>query len=175
MLDKKFTKQDIETLIGAMDDWEMVGNQEYHVLHMIKNAPMPPEEHEAFDAFSKIKNYFRNREKDILASRSVRQEKAIFLKAKLLMIRQDVDDGMFVDMAINSDPTPHVQKNLPSTDTSLGDATQEENRAVQHEGYENPLTNITQVLIKLKQAEFFIKDLGVWEHFQKFLSEKNTC
>jgi hypothetical protein len=147
MLDKKFTRQDVETLIEAMGDWEMVGNHEYHVLTMIKNAPMPPENHEAFEAMAQIKDYFQNREKDILASRSVRQEKAIFLKAKLLMLRQDVDAGQFIEMAINSTPaaTP-----------------------------ETAPVNQTLAQEKLEQAEYFIKDLGVWDHFQKFLTERKT-
>lgn len=147
MLDKKFTRQDVETLIEAMGDWEMVGNHEYHVLTMIKNAPMPPENHEAFEAMAQIKDYFQNREKDILASRSVRQEKAIFLKAKLLMLRQDVDAGQFIEMAINSTPA------APSETTPV---------------------NQTLAQEKLEQAEYFIKDLGVWDHFQRFLTERKT-
>jgi hypothetical protein len=147
MLDKKFTRQDVETLIEAMGDWEMVGNHEYHVLTMIKNAPMPPENHEAFEAMAQIKDYFQNREKDILASRSVRQEKAIFLKAKLLMLRQDVDAGQFIEMAINGTPA------APS---------------------ETAPVNQTLAQEKLEQAEYFIKDLGVWDHFQKFLTERKT-
>lgn len=144
MLDKKFTRQDIETLIEAMGDWEMVGNHEYHVLTMIKNAPMPPENHEAFEAMQQIKEYFTNREKDILASRSVRQEKAIFLKAKLLMLRQDIDAGQFIEMALNTDQ--------PVKTESIAEPVQAQKR--------------------LEQAEFFIKDLGVWDHFQKFLAER---
>lgn len=148
MLDKKFTRQDIETLIEAMGDWEMVGNHEYHVLTMIKNAPMPPENHEAFEAMQQIKEYFTNREKDILASRSVRQEKAIFLKAKLLMLRQDIDAGQFIEMAINSD------------------------QSIRSEVATEP----SQMQKRLEQAEFFIKDLGVWDHFQKFLAERaSSC
>jgi hypothetical protein len=32
----------------------------------------------------------------------------------------------------------------------------------------------TSMQQKLEQAEYFIKDLGVWDHFQKFLTERKT-
>ena len=138
----KFSMYDIETLIEAMGDWEMVGNHDFHVLNMIKNAPMPPEDHEAYEVMSQIKEVFRIREKDILASRSLRQEKAIFLKAKLLMVRSKLTSGQLFDMSENAE----VSK-LPKN---------------------------TDVANRLEQAEFFIKDLGVWDHFQKFLKESSS-
>lgn len=138
----KFSMYDIETLIEAMGDWEMVGNHDFHVLNMIKNAPMPPEDHEAYEVMSQIKEVFRVREKDILASRSLRQEKAIFLKAKLLMVRSKLTSGQLFDMSENVE----VSK-LPKN---------------------------TDVANRLEQAEFFIKDLGVWDHFQKFLKESSS-
>lgn len=138
----KFSVYDIETLIEAMGDWEMVGNHDFHVLNMIKNAPMPPEDHEAYEVMSQIKDVFRAREKDILASRSLRQEKAIFLKAKLLMVRSKLTSGQLFDMSENADVAKGVKK--------------------------------TDVDNRLEQAEFFIKDLGVWDHFQKFLKENSS-
>jgi hypothetical protein len=138
----KFGMYDIETLIEAMGDWEMVGNHDFHVLNMIKNAPMPPEDHEAYEVMSQIKEVFRAREKDILASRSLRQEKAIFLKAKLLMVRSKLTSGQLFDMSENAE----VAKLPKNTDAER----------------------------RLEQAEFFIKDLGVWDHFQKFLKESSS-
>lgn len=139
----KFSIYDIETLIEAMGDWEMVGNHDFHVLNMIKNAPMPPEDHEAYEVMAQIKDVFKAREKDILASRSLRQEKAIFLKAKLLMVRSKLTSGQLFDMSENADVSKTSLKN-------------------------------NDVDRRLKQAEFFIKDLGVWDHFQKFLTENSS-
>jgi hypothetical protein len=143
--DSRFNRDDIETLIEAMGDWEMVGNHDFHLLTMIKNAPMPPEDHEAYDVMNQIKDVFRSREKDILASRALRQEKSIFLKAKLLMVRGEVGIDKLFDMAEQCDTSapPKIAAPKPTSDAAK----------------------------KLELAEFFIKDLGVWDHFQKFLQD----
>lgn len=151
MLEKKFNNQDIETLIEAMEDWEAVGNQEYHILSMIKSAPMPPSDHEAFEYMDQIKQYFKKREKDIMASKSIRQEKSIFLKAKLLMLRQDLQRDEFLEIA-----TTNIENN---------------NKFSEKENKIN--TKESEIKKKLDMAEFFIKDLGVWSHFEKFLAEKS--
>ena len=149
-LTSKFSIYDIETLIEAMGDWEMVGNHDFHVLNMIKNAPLPPEDHEAYEVMIQIKDAFRIREKDILASRSLRQEKSIFLKAKLLMVRSKLTSGQLFDMSENAD------------------AATGNNATAQTQPKQDHLQK------RLEQAEFFIKDLGVWDHFQKFLSDKSS-
>lgn len=152
-LTSKFNIYDIETLIEAMGDWEMMGNHDFHVLQMIKNAPMPPEDSEAFDVMNQIKEVFRSREKDILAGRAMRQEKSIFLKAKLLMVRSKLTSGQLFDMGENSDAVNQLN-------------TKESAKAIIKKNLEK--SNVEK---KLELAEYFIKDLGVWDHFQKFLSD----
>jgi hypothetical protein len=152
-LTSKFNIYDIETLIEAMGDWEMMGNHDFHVLQMIKNAPMPPEDSEAFDVMNQIKEVFRSREKDILAGRAMRQEKSIFLKAKLLMVRSKLTSGQLFDMGENSDAVNQLN-------------TKESAKAIIKKNLEK--SNLEK---KLELAEYFIKDLGVWDHFQKFLSD----
>lgn len=152
-LTSKFNIYDIETLIEAMGDWEMMGNHDFHVLQMIKNAPMPPEDSEAFDVMNQIKEVFRSREKDILAGRAMRQEKSIFLKAKLLMVRSKLTSGQLFDMGENSDAVNQLN-------------TKESAKAIVKKNLEK--SNLEK---KLELAEYFIKDLGVWDHFQKFLSD----
>jgi hypothetical protein len=152
-LTSKFNIYDIETLIEAMGDWEMMGNHDFHVLQMIKNAPMPPEDSEAFDVMNQIKEVFRSREKDILAGRAMRQEKSIFLKAKLLMVRSKLTSGQLFDMGENSDAVNQLN-------------TKESAKAIVKKNLEK--SNVEK---KLELAEYFIKDLGVWDHFQKFLSD----
>lgn len=163
-LSSKFSREDIETLIEAMGDWEMLGNQEFHVLQMIKSAPMPPEDHEAFDVMQQIKNHFRNREKDIMRSREVRQERAVFLKAKLMLVRKDLGISQLFEMAAEVDtsapskPKDEVREGEGWVDASTPKA---------------PRQGVMDYEEALKKAEFFIKDLGVWDHYQKFLSEKS--
>lgn len=162
----KLTREDIETLIEAMGDWEMIGNHEFHVMSMIKNAPMPPEDHEAYDIMAQIKEHYRKRAKEIEASRVVRQEKAVFLKAKLMLARKDLGINQLFDLAANTDP------NSPMPTPKVAE-----------EGGFEPATNGKAVKVpvqtsdgdaqkKLEAAEFFIKDLGVWDHYRKFLQER---
>ena len=144
-LSSKFSRPDVETLIEALGDWELVGTQDYSLLQMIEQSPMPPEENEeAYEMVRQVKEHYRNRKKEILANRAMRQEKAIFLKAKLMLVRKDMEiEGLF---EMESDPTVPVQVG-PPLDKSCASA--------------------------LALAEFFIKDLGVWDHYQKFLVEKS--
>jgi hypothetical protein len=46
-LTSKFSREDIELLLEATSDWEALGSQQFHLLNMVKAAPMPPEDHEA--------------------------------------------------------------------------------------------------------------------------------
>lgn len=160
-LSSKFTRDDVETLIEAMNDWESLGNQEYHILQMIKNAPMPPDDHEAHEAMNQIKEHFRRREKDIMRSRDVRQERAVFLKAKLLLVRKDLGLSQLFEMA--------TEPGEPAIDAKVAQKTFTEG------GVDAPVTTggPDEVRTKLELAEFFIRDLGVWTHYQNFLKEKN--
>jgi hypothetical protein len=147
-LSSKFTRDDIETLIESVGDWELIGNQEFHMMQMIRNAPMPPEDHEAFEPIQQIKDWYAEREKTILQSKAMRQEKAVFLKAKLMLVRKEMDIHDLFEMATDDPQTAEKRPiNLPAVATEL----------------EN----------KLKMAEFFIRDLGVWDHYVKFLTEKS--
>ena len=159
-LTSKFTRDDLETLLESIGDWEMLGNQEWHLLNMIKNSPMPPEDHEAYDHMVNIKNHFRSREKEIQASRETRQEKAVFLKAKLMLVRRDMGIDQLFEMAGSTD------NSIPSSSAPVEKVPES--------------TEPVKVPVKdasgskgLELAEFFIKDLGVWDHYQKFLSEQS--
>jgi len=158
-LSSKFNRQDVETLIESVDDWETVGNQEFHFMQMVRNAPMPPEDHEAFDVFSQMKDYYGKREKHIVDGRALRQEKAVFLKAKLMLVRQDMEIGDLFEMPTDdSVPAPPVTATPEATPEAAPEATPE----------------TPQVGRTLELAEFFIKDMGVWSYYEKFLDERNS-
>tara|TARA_Y100000034_G_C6845233_1_gene382845 strand:- start:332 stop:850 length:519 start_codon:yes stop_codon:yes gene_type:complete len=165
-LSSKFTRDDLETLIDSIGDWEQLGNQEWHLLNMIKNAPMPPEDHEAFEHMQGIKNHFRSREREIEDSRQTRQEKAVFLKAKLMLVRRDMGIDQLFEMAAEAsspqEPAP-VEKVPVPVSTERSDS----------EGVKIPVKDSgNEAQGSLELAEFFIRDLGVWDHYQKFLAEK---
>ena len=131
-----------------MNDWETLGGQEFHLMNMVKSAPMPPDDHEAYEMVAAIKEHFHKREKDIKESRVTRQERAVFLKAKLMLVRRDMGINQLFEMATDDD-APVVATEKKSEEGC--------SESVEQSG--------------LERAEFFIKDLGVWDHYQKFLAE----
>lgn len=159
-LSSQFTREDIETLLEAMGDWEVLGNHEFHVMQMIKGAPLPPEDHEAFEVMQQIKEHYRKREKDIKASREVRQEKAVFLKAKLMLVRKELGINQLFDMSANTDPNSPMPQPKDESEAPEPKA--------------KPKKADPDVAKKLEMAEFFIKDLGVWPHYEKFLVEQKS-
>jgi hypothetical protein len=158
-LDSSFTREELETLIEAMGDWEMLGNQEWSFAQLLKSAPMPPTDHEAFDVMHQIKEHFKNREKEINASRAMRQETAVFLKAKLMLARRDCDINKLFDFASSS---IDVEK-TPSKKPFIVVPSLEEN---------TPPSTSDQ---KLTLAEHFIYDLGseTWSLYEMFVNKNN--
>lgn len=157
-LSSKFSREDIETLLDAMNDWEALGSHEWHMMTAVKNAPMPPEDHEAYEIFANVKEYFRKREKDIKESRITRQERAVFLKAKLMLVRRDMGINQLFEMATEAELPPVEGATTEAAGPDVG-----------------PIPEFTLVdSAKLERAEFFIKDLGVWDHYQKFLAEQSN-
>jgi hypothetical protein len=133
-LSSKFTREEIETLIESMSEWEASHNEEWYIMDVIKKIPMPPEDHEAYEMWQKVKEHFRQREKKIEADRFMRQEKTVFIKAKLMLVRKDMDvDQLF----------------------ALATSSEEDQRS-------------------LADIEEFIRDLGVWDHYQRFLQDKEN-
>ena len=160
-LKSSFSRDDIETLIESMDNWESMGNQEFHLMNMIKNSPMPPVDHEAYEHMEHIKEHFRNRERDIEATKHVRQEKAVFLKAKLMLARRDLTIDQLFEMATEDEmQSMSVDGDNPQTVTPEHDHTS----TTTHKSLDS----------SLELAEFFIKDLGVWDHYQKFLKDRGS-
>lgn len=148
-LDSALTPEDLQTLIEAMNDWETIGNSEYMVMNHVKSMPMPPEDHEAFEYIKQVKEMFAQREKDIKTTRELRMEKAIFVKAKLMLAKRDQGISKLFAEASNPviETTPQSQ---PLKEMTAEDKT------------------------KLELAEYFIRDLGVWKNYCKFLEERSV-
>lgn len=150
-LNTNFTKEDIETLIEAMGDWEYQSSQDYILLNMLKKMPMPTEDHASHAFMQDLRQQYLDREREILRNRDVQQEKAVLLKAKLILARQDASINRLFDMAAAVSPTSsnHVPQN-------------EQNE------------NVEQLKSRLSLAEEFIKDMMIWSHFEKFVAEKTS-
>jgi hypothetical protein len=99
-----------------------------------------------------IKNHFHNIEKDIKESRVTRQERAVFIRAKLMLVRRDMGINQLFEMATEESAPTSVPVSSKDQPVSIP-------------------VNKSDLAAKLEQAEFFIRDLGVWDHYQKFLTE----
>lgn len=147
-------KNDLETLVEAMNDWETIGNHEFHVMNLVKNVPIPPDDHDSHEFIVNIKDHFKQREKDIKATRAVREEKAVLLKAKLMLIKRDMGINQLFENA---------------------SAPVEEDTAEEVVAQPKAKKPTKEQVAGLELAEAFIKDLGVWTHYEKFLAEhKNS-
>jgi hypothetical protein len=172
LLESKFNREDVDTLIESVGDWETLGNHEFHVMQMIRTLPMPAEDHEAFSAIKEIKDHFAQREKDILATRAVRQERAVFLKAKLMMVRQEMAVSQLFEMATTTSPVaapvPKEKENPAATFAATAAA-----------GVPTPVLDMSAsepgeitVIQKLAWAEQYMKEVGIWSRFENFMKEK---
>jgi hypothetical protein len=144
-LTSSFSQDDIATLIDAMSDWESVGNEEYHIMQVVKAHPLPDNEHESYEFIRQMKEHFKQREKDLKRERNIRQEKAILVKAKLVLLRQEGGISKLFEVAAEE---AEDKKEEPT------------------------LTKAQQNRLEL--AEFFINDLGVWKMYQKFLEDRGV-
>ena len=149
-LTSALNKEEIEVLIEAMNNWEAIGNQEIYLMSLVQKQPMPDENDETYEFVKAIKEHYKKHEKDIKTTREIRQEKSILTKAKLVMIRQDLGINELFE---NSKATP---------DTKVVD-----------EIAKNGKQGLNQIDKKrLELAEAYIKDLGVWHMYEKFLKEQ---
>lgn len=161
-LKSTFTRDDIATLIESMSDWEMIGSQEFHLMQMVMGAPLPPADHEAHDVMLNIKEYYQQKERDINERRMNRQEKAVFLKAKLMLVRREMDVNSVFEMATEAQEPVPAAPALPIPPVPATKPKRGKKAAQLPEG---------QAQVMLALAEYFIKDLGVWDHYQRFLAE----
>jgi hypothetical protein len=109
---------------------------------------MPPEDHESYDVMMQVKDSFKQKEKEIVKSRDMRQEKSVFLKAKLMLVRRDLAIHQAFDMA-SVESLESVKPSKSPTET---------------DDYKR----------KFEIAKMYITDLGagVWKSFENYLKEK---
>lgn len=176
VLDSKLTPDDLEILIDAMGDWESTGNNDFHVMNFVRNAIMPPDDDPSFEFVKHIKDHFQKREKDIKATRSLRQEKATLLKAKLMLLRRETGiDQLFEEAKTTSVTEPDKQvKEAPATfdeaakKAALGKAPTQEVREAKNP---NKLIDPDR---KLSLAERYVKECGLWKLYQTYAKDAGS-
>jgi hypothetical protein len=161
------SRADLETLIESINDWEQTGNQEFHVMRMVEQAPLPPEDHEAFEFVSNIKEQFKQKKKDIKMAQEIRAEKAVFLKAKLMLIRKDIGINQLYEQAATTEDAPAVEEVVETP------VRKKRKASTVNYGTFPPLSE-DQDFATLEAAVFFMKDLGVLNHYTKFLAQRKA-
>ena len=152
-IEAKFTKGDIEMLEEAVQYWESAGMQEYHLMQMVESSPMPPEDHPAYENAQQIKRYFADRRREIESDREIRKERAVFARAKLLLVRQKLAADQFGESIFDM------------RENSTIDETQDTLSQVAPESSQPSVASGDQL------AEFYIHDLGVWKRYQEWLTQ----
>ncbi len=89
-LEADFTEQDLSTLLDALDEWEMQDIGLLDLIDKLRHIPDPPDDADPdyTHAFEEFKNHMLSQEDKVRRSRTVRREKAILLKAKIILMKQ---------------------------------------------------------------------------------------
>jgi hypothetical protein len=171
-LESSLSKEDLETLIEATCDWETIGNHEFHVMNWVKNCSIPPEDSESHEFIVRIKEHFKEREKEIRSMREIRQEKAIFLKAKLMLIKRDLAINQLFDNAAQPQaaPAPEVPQQQAPAEVTPPQAVAEAVTDFRQE----PKPAYETIELQLELAEKYIKEVGIWTNYQNFVSEERA-
>lgn len=167
---------DIKLLIEAVDDWEIFGSQEFHAMNFIKNVAIPSEfqDSEMGQALKQLKEHFRNREKDIMATRSLRQEKAIFVKAKLMLMRNSKSvDKLFEESQQPIEEEKDSSAKIPVADSKLDKAMEflKETKIINQYNESSPCDGMKKN--SLEDIEQYILECGMMKHYLEYLKEKN--
>lgn len=167
-LDSKLSAADIQLLIDAIGDWEMNNNHDYHIMQAVKNA-IVPDEHENEEQYAfvmQIKNHFKNREREINDKRALRQEQAIILKAKLMLLKNELGIDQLFDNANAKTTEPIVLPPMVNTKPKVM-----EKEPVKEPAKEKVIGNYPD--FRLLKAEAFLsqeKYVKIWELYNQDLN-----
>jgi len=163
-LDSKLTNDDLNTLVEAMSDWESIGNHEYHLMNAVRSAIMPPEDSESHEFVKMVKDHYRAREKEIKDTRLVRQERAVFLKAKLMLARSsNAVEQLFDQASTPVEEKPQIVQPGQVLEGAGSELTQEE-RTQTVEAPSDKLVKEHELALR------YMKECGIWGHWEKFLA-----
>jgi len=168
MLEGKLSLDDIELLIDSMGYWESAGNQDFHMMQMVKNAVLPDEDDDSFEFVKRVKEHFSGREKEIKADRSLRQEKATMLKAKLMLMRSDMGvDWLFEEAGAATTDAEQIEKPVKVPVKS-------------ENGPKKPVVVKSEKKVvgtdpeKLAKAEQFLEQAGITTYYEGFLNGEQS-
>ena len=100
-LDADFTKQDLDTLLDALDEWETKGQDLLHIIEKLKIIPDPtddvPEEYR--EGFLNFKRSMLAQEPEAKKDKKMRREIATMMKAKIILMNQSRAADQMMDEA----------------------------------------------------------------------------
>jgi len=103
-IDAEITESDFETIMEALNCWEIQCNADLDLIKRLKDLPDPEfPDKETLEQFRAWKNSLLSREPKLKKDGRIRMEKAIMLKAKLLMMNQQQATDKFLDIASGLD------------------------------------------------------------------------
>lgn len=107
-LDAEFTNQDLEALLDALDGWEMKDIELLELIEKLKNIPDPPDDAdpEYKENFIEFKKHMLSQEHRARSNKKQRREKAVLLKAKIILMNQSRAADKFMEEATGQSKMP---------------------------------------------------------------------
>ncbi len=89
-LEGELSSEDMEMILDALDHWESRDQSLLEVIDKLRHIPDPPDDMEEChrEAFFEFKKHMLDQESKLKADRIIRREKAILLKAKIILLNQ---------------------------------------------------------------------------------------
>jgi len=110
-IDSDLTTEELDTLIEALDDWEKSESHTIEFIEVLKKIPDPDtEDNPHMEQFIDFKRHMVSKESDLKKDKRIRREKAIFLKAKLLLLTQSKVVDRFCEETQSDPPSDEIEK-----------------------------------------------------------------
>jgi hypothetical protein len=89
-LEEEFTPQDLDTILDALDEWETKDVELLELIEKLKHIPDPPEDAnpEYREYFLEFKKHMLSQEHKARSNKKQRRERAVLLKAKIILMNQ---------------------------------------------------------------------------------------
>ena len=177
-------RSDLELLTECVDAWQEMGNRDRYIMNYVNNIVLPNEDDESYEPILKLKEHFRERKNDILASQKMRDRKATFVKAKLMMLQEDMDINQLFDDATTASPVVeeedekkdvYIDADKPSQSQPPPVFKQEitGHSKAESENDKPSVPNKKTDTAKLKKAIEFMEQHKVYSIYQQYLRNSN--
>lgn len=111
-LDGEFTPQDLEVMLDALDEWETKDVELLELIEKLKHIPDPPEDaNEQYrEHFLEFKKHMLSQEHKARSNKKQRREKAVLLKAKIILMNQSRAADQIMEEAQGKPPRRSIPR-----------------------------------------------------------------